>query len=344
MKKRRYYLLAFFISICLSGIFLACDTDPEALNIERPYTYSEEYYESLRAYKESDHQVFYGWYAAPGQLEGVTAGYRQSPSMGEHIAGVPDSLDFLSLWFGIPSLREDDSLSSYNPIAYEEMRFAQEVKGTKMLVVEITRMEGYSWLELSEEGIRDYGDYLMGMVFDNDLDGLDLDYEPEGDWIAGENFATLVEYIGNRLGPMSENPDKYLIIDYYNQTPPPSVEPYINYLVNQAYTQGRTSTSAQYLQSRYNQVSDWLPTEKFIVTENLGEWYETGGAPFTEADGNTMNEDGEQIYSLEGMARWNPRQGEKGGFGGFYFGRDYINYPPYQNVRQSIQAANPAVR
>ena len=318
---------------------------PEALSVQNPYLYSDEYFANLRAYKKSDHQVFYGWFAAYGNKEGVVADYKKSASWGEHMAGLPDSLDFCSLWMGIPSMKQNDTLTTYNPIAYTEMRRAMEVRGIKMVVPEITRIQKYTRFALNDQGIRDYAKYLLGMVFDNNLDGLDLDYEPNNgqfvDWLSGANFAKFVQYIGDSIGPRSTHPDKYLIVDYYTDAVPSSIEPYINYLVNQSYTQGTTATSASFLQGRYNTVS-WCPTRKFIVTENFGDWWQNGGSPFTEASGNTLTREGRQMYSLEGFARWNPTQGKKGGWGAFYFDRDYNNTPPYYNVRRSIQIVNPA--
>ncbi len=291
------------------------------------------------AYKKSNHQIFYGWYAAYAPKEGVQSSYKQSASWGEHIAGLPDSVDIVSLWMGIPTPEN-------NPIAYREMREVKKIKGTKFVMPEIVRIEKYDWIVKSDSGLLIYANYLVDKVFEHEIDGLDLDYEPSGssDYLYTKaNFAKLVQYCGQRIGPMSPNPDKLLIIDYYNYTPPAEVEPYINLLVNQAYTQGTTSTSASTLQSRYNSVN-WCPPGKFIVTENFGDWWATGGSPFTEADGNTLTPDGRQMYSLEGMARWHPVQGKKAGFGVFYFDRDYNNIPPYYNVRRCIQIANPAVR
>jgi hypothetical protein len=337
--------LSFLITIT-AMLLAGCkkQTTPAALSLQNPRQYSDAYFANLRAYKKTDHQVFYGWFAAYGNKEGVIADYKQSPSYGEHIAGLPDSLDFCSLWAGIPSLKQNDSLSTYNPIAYHEMRQSMEVRGIKMVIPEITRIQKYNGkFALNDQGIAAYADYLLKMVFDYDLDGLDLDYEPEGDWLQGTNFAKFVEYLGQKVGPKSTNPGKYLIVDYYNQTPPSSVEPFINFLVNQSYTQGTTTSSATFLQGRYNAVS-WCPTRKFIVTENLGEWWANGGSPFTEANGNTLTKDGKQMYSLEGMARWNPAQGKKAGWGGFYFDRDYNNTPPYYNVRRTIQIVNPSPR
>lgn len=341
MKMKLFNLLA----VCaIVAIIASCSKQntPVALQIQNPYTYSDQYYANLRAYKASDHQVFYGWFAAYANKEGVVADYKKSPSWGEHIAGIPDSLDFCSLWMGIPTDQQNDSVATYNPIAYAEMRKAMTVRGIKMLVPEITQIHKYSWMPQNDAGIQLYANYLVNMVLSHDLDGLDLDYEPNGDWITGANFGKMVALIGQSLGPKSSHPNKYLVIDYYTTLPPSTVEPYINLLVNQAYTQGTTTTSATFLQGRYNSVS-WCPSKKFIVTETLGDWWQNGGSPFTEADGNTLTTNGTQMYSLEGMARWNPTQGKKGGFGAFYFDRDYNTNSPYGNVRRCIQIANPAV-
>ena len=209
-----------------------------------------------------------------------------------------------------------------------------------MVVPVIVRMEEKKWTKLTDEGIIAYGDWLKGMVFDNDLDGLDLDYEPEGDWLQGANFTKLVTYLGQFMGPKSSNPEKLLIVDFYNQLPPAETEPFVNYFVRQSYN----AASATTLQNQYNGVKAWCPVNKFIVTENIGDNWQNGGVAFTEADGNRLTKEGKQLYSLEGMARWNPVEGKKAGFGAFYMQRDYNLDPPYKNFRRSIQAANPAVR
>ena len=334
-----------FLILTIAIVLINCkkQTTAEAISVQNPVTQSTEYYENLRAYKKSPLQVFYGWYAAYGNAQGVVGPYKQSASWGEHIAGLPDSLDFCSLWSGIPTLDKTDTLSLYDPIAYNEMRSAMTVRGIKFVMPEICQIQKYNGkFALSTQGMTDYAHYLIAQVFKNNIDGLDLDFEPNGDWLSGANFAQFVAIIGDSLGPMSAHPDKYLIIDYYQDPIPASVEPYINYLVNQAYTQGAVTTSATFLQSRYAAVS-FCPTTKFIVTENLGTWWATGGAPFTEANGNTLTAEGTQMYSVEGFARWNPTQGRKGGWGGFYFDRDYDNSPPYYYTRRSIQIVNPAV-
>jgi hypothetical protein len=314
------------ILVCVIALS-SCETDPLAEVMQKPYTYNDQYYANLRAYKKSDHQICYGWFPD----------YSQTFTYGTHFLGIPDSIDIISLWGGIPT-------PDNNPTAYKEMRYVREVKGMKMLAVKIIRMQAEKWTTLDSAGIIQYGDTLLKSVLSNDLDGLDMDYEPEGDYLTGSKLTILVNYLGQFLGPKSKNPEKMLVIDYYSTVPPSSVEPFVNYLVNQAYTQGTTTSSATYLQSRYNNVSSWLPAKKFIVTENIGDWWATGGSPFTEANGNTKDAYGQQLYSLQGMARWNPTQGPKGGWGAFYFIRDYNLDPPYKFMRRGIQDANPAVK
>jgi hypothetical protein len=221
----------------------------------------------------------------------------------------------------------------------------QQVKGMKLVSPVIVVLEGNDF-PIDDNGLKMYADKLVKMIYDNELDGLDMDWEPTSTAYLADatKFAKLVEYCSDRLGPMSGT-DKLLIVDYYNHTLPSSIEPYVNYLVNQAYTQGTTTNSATNLQTRYDRVSSWCPPHKFFVTENIGDWWQNGGSPFTEANGNTISPfDGTRMYSLEGMARWNPRQGAKGGWGAFYFVRDYNSNPPYKHIRRGIQAINPAVR
>lgn len=327
MKNQLIALFAFGIL----GVGYTSCTDVENEEIQKPYTYSDQYYANLRAYKASDHQVSFMWFAD----------YSSSHSTGIRFVGLPDSLDICSLWGGIPSDVEGKPNTFYNPLVYEEMRFCQKVKGMKMTYVTFPSIgvhpefvEGVP----EENWIQAYGDALLKIVYDNDLDGMDLDYEIQGDWMHGANFVKLIEYLGQHIGPKGADPDKLLIVDGW---PIDGGYEYLSYFVSQAYS----CSGASNLQSRYNEfVPHGLPTNKFIVTENIGDYYANGGVAFTEADGNTTSSLGGQLYSLEGMARWNPTQGKKGGFGAFYGHRDYNSNPPYKWFRLGIQIQNPAVK
>lgn len=324
----------------------------EALKIQKPYTYDEQYYENLRAYKKTNHTLCFGWYAAYAPIAGAS-GYKDPASWGERIMGLPDSMDIVSLWMGIPG--NDSSKSNYAPVAYADLRYVRKKKGTRFVAPTITRMnhvitlrDGTPFdlsLNKTDSGIAVYAQSLVDQVIEGDIDGVDLDYEPAGDWLQGANFTKLVQYIGQYFGPMGSMPDKLLIIDFYSQAPPVETGAYANYFIRQAYSQGTggIQTGAN-LQSYYNTVQAAIPPGKFIVTENFGDFSADGGTPFTEANGNLYSTDGSRMYSLEGMARWNPTQGKKAGFGAFYFDRDYYSKAgvPYYNVRRCIQIANPA--
>jgi hypothetical protein len=354
MKTRSIFLLIFFISLIA---FVGCDRKEMALEVQKPFAYDAQYYANLKAYKQSDHTLFFGWYAAYAPIAGST-GYKDPASWGERIIGLPDSLDIVSLWMGIPS--NDPKSKSYAPIAYADWQYVSKTKGTKFVAPTIVNFNGKITLKDStvfdltlpenrtDSGIHVYGKYLVDQILDNGLDGLDIDWEPgSGEFLnsPNTNFIKLVQYIGQYLGPKG-NKNKILTIDFYSQVPPAGTGQYANLFVRQAYSQGTGGVqNAANLQSYYNSVAADIPPGKFIVTENFGDFSANGGTPFTEADGNTLTTNGAQMTSLEGMARWNPTQGKKAGFGAFYFDRDYYSSTgvPYYNVRRCIQIANPAV-
>ena len=188
----------------LGGMFASCDTDIENVEIVKPTTYDAQYYKNLRDYKKSDHSIAWGWFAD----------YTQSTSLATRFLGLPDSLDICSLWGGIPS---DDSThvdTHYLPHVYREMKYVQEVKGTKLVVPTIIRIRNYPeyyqdiWVAQNdpEAAMRAYAQHLLRPIFENGLDGIDMDYEPEGDPLSGSNLDYFVEYVGQFVGPMA-SPD-----------------------------------------------------------------------------------------------------------------------------------------
>ncbi len=356
MKKIIYTLCLYVIGTIVAS---SCDSDwtePKAIEIQKETTYDEKYYENLRVYKASDHAVCFGWYNAYNT--------ETSPSDGKHFTGLPDSMDIVSLWGAtIPTNNpehkdKNDFGEKYMPIAYEEMQFIRKVKGTKVVLCVFAHIGNDPKYPHNEEGLKKMADDLVGRVYRNDLDGLDLDYEPGDDWNKDENFRTFIEYIGQFLGPKSGT-GKLLIVDFFSEYPPMGVEPYCNYFVRQAYAQGFDYHNSGILQGYYDRAKRLFdcPPEKFIVTEQMGWYWANGGVPFTESDGNQVDSNGNPLFSVVGMARWNPKQGRKGGFGGFYFEYEYntkrpanaaigdkgTESIPYFSLRQGIQEQNPAI-
>ena len=211
-----YFLFTYLLTFVVSG----CDTDIEPEVIQAANTYNEEYYQNLREYKKTDHAICFGWYA------GYTS--EASPSQGLHFTGLPDSLDIVSLWSGIPSNNPAYVETSYYnerylPTAYEEMNYIRAVKGTRVVMCTICRI-GSTEFPKTDAGIEAYALHLVRCVLRNDLDGLDLDYEPEGDWLQNDNFTKFIKVLGNYFGPQSGT-GKLLIVDFYNQLPPKETEP-----------------------------------------------------------------------------------------------------------------------
>jgi len=329
---------------CIMSI-IGCKKDINALQVQTPYTYDDQYYANLRAYKQTNHVIFYGYYAAYAPIQGAT-GNKESPSWGERIIGLPDSVDVVNLWMGIPT-------KDWQPLALSDMQYCQTKKGTRFVshqdasnIAQFVRAAGDTVKIIDSASITAYGQYIVDQVNNNNINGVDLDYEPSsGVWTTSNNFVILIKYIGQFFGPLGTHPEKLLCIDFYSSNPPAATGPYASYFVRQAYSQNTGGVqNASNLQNYYNSNAATVPPGKFIVEENFGDFSAMGGTPFTEANGNTLTTDGTLMYSLEGMARWNPTQGKKGGFGAYYFDRDYYSSTgiPYYNVRRCIQIVNPA--
>lgn len=323
------YIMPLLLIACM---FASCDTDVENATVVGPTTYGPQYYKNLRDYKKSDHAIAWGWFAD----------YTQSTSLATRFLGLPDSLDICSLWGGIPS---DDSThvdTHYLPEVYREMKYVQEVKGTKLVVPTIirirTRPEFYDsiWVKQSDPqaAMRAYAQGLLRPIFENGLDGIDMDYEPEGDPLSGGNLDYFVEYVGQFVGPMASpdstftypdgftikgNPNMLLCIDYYGSAPSGNTNKYTNWYVNQTYGG-----------SPGGQPFGGCPAEKMVYTENVGDNWKKP-----------------ECGKLLTYARYQPATGRKGGFGAFFMHRDYINTgygcSNYANMRRGIQIQNPAI-
>ena len=323
------YIMPLLLIACM---FASCDTDVENATVVAPTTYGPQYYKNLRDYKKSDHSIAWGWFAD----------YTQSTSLATRFLGLPDSLDICSLWGGIPS---DDSThvdTHYLPEVYREMKYVQEVKGTRLVVPTIirirTRPEFYDsiWVKQNDPqaAMRAYAQDLLRPIFENGLDGIDMDYEPEGDPLSGGNLDYFVEYVGQFVGPMASpdstftypdgftikgNPNMLLCIDYYGSAPSGNTNKFTNWYVNQTYggSPGRVPFSG-------------CPTEKVVYTENVGDNWKAA-----------------ECGQLLNYARYQPSTGRKGGFGAFFMHRVYINTgygcSNYANMRHGIQIQNPAI-
>ena len=96
MKLKNIFSAALLATVGMVG-FNSCDTEVENETIQHLYKYDAQYFENLRAWKKTPHEISYVYYAAWAPLEGQD-GYKDPASWGERFVGLPDSLDIVNLW------------------------------------------------------------------------------------------------------------------------------------------------------------------------------------------------------------------------------------------------------
>ncbi len=377
MKKIIYILSA---ALALA----ACDTKVEKLKIQDIKTYSldesalsaedQAYYENLKEWKKSKHTISYVYFAAWAPPEGATSLFIEYKNMKPRLMSLPDSLDIVNLWMGTPMKQEYTDACfignvkneetgeierapmhtyDYSPNAYFDLEYCQKFKGTRFVMHadashygQEFELDGKKWTVSAsdEESIRAYGRLIVDIVNTHGLDGVDFDYEGWGD----TQIFWVIDEVGKYFGPKGENPEKLLIIDYFGGYPGANVEPYIDYLVKQAYSAQGAGVGGP----------GWCPAEKMVYCEQYeqssgeGPNYLNGGYPT-----NMTNPDGEKMYMLERYARYSSEatEGQGGGFGAYYIDNDYdngvtalqnkgykdCNYESYGFLRRAIQIINP---
>ena len=85
MRTTLYIMVLWVLALLMA----ACDTEPAALDLQPLKEYSDEYYQALREYKASPHEICYVYYADWAPIEGAS-GYKDPASWGERIIGLPD--------------------------------------------------------------------------------------------------------------------------------------------------------------------------------------------------------------------------------------------------------------
>ena len=321
-KKIKIYCLASFL---ITLLFIGCSTDPETLDVQKLKTYDAQYYENLRAFHTSDHEISYAYYEGWSPVEGVS-GYKNPASWGERIVGLPDSLDIVNLWMGVPSndsIKCDTLGTTYSPIAYADMKLCQKEKGMRFVMHADASNYNHKFTvdgkaynmssDRSDSCMAAYAKWIANTVNEPGLDGVDLDYEGWG----SSDLIRVVKDLSKYFGPKSTNPNTLLIVDFFGGSAPSECDTYCNYFVDQAYSN----------QGGYAHTISGLTTEKLVFCETFGVYYATGG----------------QILNY---AKWEPSSGHKGGCGAYYLGRNYYSTSgiPYNEFREAIQIMNPAIQ
>ncbi|MCL1626056.1 glycoside hydrolase family 18 [Bacteroides caecicola] len=366
--KKIYLLYGLFLSV-ITSLFISCSdwTDAEREVFPEEMT-SEEYYAALRAYKQTDHQIAFGWF---GNWTGEGAFMKNS------LAGIPDSVDIVSIWGNWGNITEAQK---------KDLEFCQKTKGTRFTLcfiitsvgTQITPQEVYdTWEEKGysseqeavndfwewpedetdeaavEASIRKYASAIADTITKYGYDGFDIDYEPNygnnGNIVDDDDrMFIFVDELGKYFGPKSGT-GKLLLIDGEPQsiTSRPEIGHYFDYFVIQAYNASGDSNLDRRLidggvagpgliQTYGEELGEERVTNMTIMTENFEavDAAMNGGYNYTDRYGNTMK-------SLEGMARWQPSNGfRKGGVGTYHMEAEYGTTPEYKNLRNAIQIMN----
>lgn len=322
----------------------------------------DRYWEGVRKYKESDHEIVYGWFGGWSATPGMPASY---------LSNLPDSVDMVSIWGGTAPFDKDSNKA-------KDLKYAQEVKGLKVLLcwqnsgvglglpggrqAIIDKVNSYTEEQKRErygEGrtevqqhVIEYALQLTDFIETHGLDGYDIDYEPNvGDhgngyheftsnnnreWI--NNMKLFIEVMGRMYGPKSGRKGKLFLFDGELNTMNtyfPEMGGYFDYFISQAYYSSLSGT----LESRFRQGSniEGFTAEKFLVADEFeknGGWV-VGGSGSTSSDvknGTTVSEQ---------KARWKPNGSRrKGGWAAYHI---ELEYPAdYKYVRRVIQIQNPS--
>lgn len=354
--------IKFIFASALAVAAISSCLKEEAIVLQEPYTYDEQYFENIREYKKSKHTLSYCYYAAWAPLEGLT-GYKDPASWGERLRGLPDSLDIVNLWMGYPSPNPESE--SYAPVAYADMKYMQEKLGTRFVLhgdAATTRDVVYKgdtlniqdlynqWKagtgteEAFREALHNHAKIMIDKVNEAGLDGVDVDWEPQpAVWRDTQVLVDLMKYLRENL------PGKLIILDLFSDYPPAEVNEYIDYLVIQCYTPQIGCSVAQ-LKSFYTAhgLNCGIPADKIIACEQGGQtdYALNGGGLWKETRNGQQiyTSDGSEMYSFEGFAR-HTSENNMAGWGVFYVDRNYYSTKgPYYEFRKGIQVANPSIR
>lgn len=353
MKKSYKFLLAM---LGATFMFSACGdwTDTEIkdpTNLTNPNK-TEAYYQALRAWKQTDHEITFGWF---GNWVG------EGTSQEHSLRGLPDSVDVVSIWgncFNLTEARKAD------------LKYAQTVRGLKVMMCWIVDSYGTQltpsdvedreafWGEDNPDpdGVRDsiridnYAKAICDTIKKYNYDGFDWDYEPgygHSGNISGNEDAERIfaRALARELGPLSGT-GKILAIDGQPQTVNPVVGECFDYFIVQAYNCSGYSNLDSRIQSTITHYTGLLEpadvAKKYIITENFESYAANGGVSFSTRDGYS-------VRSLEGMARYEPIFGgqtlRKGGVGTYHMEYEYKVSgfdETYPYLRKAIQIMNPS--
>ncbi|MRI64472.1 hypothetical protein EDM00_10815 [Ornithobacterium rhinotracheale] len=297
------------------------------------------YYANLREYKKSKHKIVYGWFGGWSATEGVDQTW---------LTNLPDSVDVVSIWGGTSPFDENDP-------RYKDLKYAQEVKGLKVLLCWQT---GTSGLGLpggvdefnkrhegknSVEKAKAYAQELTEFIKKHNLNGYDIDWEPnvgnhgggchnlyhncENSYNDAAPIRAFIDEMGKNFGPKQTtdyNPRNTgtlfffdgELVDMSDRFPEKGV--YFDYFLEQNYG----SSQARYTYLAAGQRIEGWSRDKHIICSEFEKNANEGGI----CGKNCAAQKARGILS-QGL----------GGFGAYHIELD----KNYKNIHQVIRILNP---
>lgn len=377
MKRFKNILAAVSIVAFVSFVFIRCSdwTEAEALQFERSLTESihgdanSTYYKNLRAYKaDKNHTVCFGWFSDWTGI-GVDAGGK--------LMGMPDSIDFVSMWGNWHSL---------SPEKAEDFRKVKTIKGTRVMICFIIANIGdqttpssvrndrmvdgvkynteaealaafWGWYggygdntpEGIEKAVRKYARSIMDTIAKYDWDGFDFDLEPS--YGSPGNIASYKDRIGFVIDEMSKEmgPEsgtgKLLCVDGQPYDISAESAKKLDYFILQAYYDASYYLTDNRVNTMINAFRSIMTPEEIVSKIILTCDFESGASQGGTRSGWYSDRNGNQVPQIHGYATYKyPGVNARiGGFGAYRFGFDYSNGNNYMYIRKGIQLANPAL-
>lgn len=313
-----------------------------------------EYYAKIREYRKTPHVKGFGWF---GNWTG------KGTNAQNYLKMLPDSVDFVSLWGARGNLSAEQQ---------SDLKFFQEVKGGKALLcwiidnlgVGITP-EGVSdmrqfWLDKGggdeTKAIEAYANALCDTIDKYNLDGFDIDYEPNyggsGDLANSQTIApdrgntkmwTLIKTMSARLRPQG----KMLVMDGEPDLLSTEASELIDHYIYQAYWESNTASVINKIQKSH--LKDW--ERKTIITVEFEQCWRTGGI---HPDSGAANWSGRRSYTSV-RSEFNGKEGGQifdyatldlpsgkriGGVGTYHMEYDFKNEPSYKWLRTALYLGN----
>lgn len=300
------------------------------------------YYAKIREYRNTPHVKGFGWF-------GNWTAKGTNPQ--NYLKMLPDSVDLVSLWGCRGNLTDEQKA---------DLKFFREVKGGKAMLCWIIQNIGDQLTPVGEtaydywvtqkgggnpiEGSKAYANAICDSIEKYDLDGFDIDYEPNygspGNLASSQtispegnkNMQAFIETLSSRLRPAG----KVLAMDGEPYLLSTETSKLVDYYIYQAYWE--SSTNAVINKINRPNLTDW--EVKTIITVEFEQGWETGGMTgyYSTARPELNDIQGTQILDYATLDL--PSGKRIGGVGTYHMEYDYPNTPEYKWIRLALYYGN----